>query len=51
MDPTNGWSFKDATMTTIILNGPICDQVMSGTVHDVTVASSAGDLIVRRHTP
>ena len=38
MDPTNGWSFKDATMTTIILNGPICDQVMSGTVHDVTVA-------------
>ena len=38
MDPTNGWSFKDATMTSIILNGPICDQVMSGTVHDVTVA-------------
>ena len=25
-------------MTTIILNGTICDQVMSGTVHDVTVA-------------
>jgi len=38
MDPTNGWSFKDATMTTIILNGPICDQVMSGAVHDVSVA-------------
>jgi hypothetical protein len=38
MDPANGWSFKDATMTTIILNGSLCDQVMSGAIHDVTVA-------------
>src|SRR5262249_4573178 len=38
MDPGNGWSFKDATMTTIVLNGTICDQVMSGAVHDVTIA-------------
>jgi len=38
MDPTNGWSFKDATMTTIILNGTICDQLMTGKFHDVTVA-------------
>jgi hypothetical protein len=38
MDPTNGWSFTDNTKTAIILNGPICDQVLSGTVHDVTVA-------------
>jgi len=38
MDPANGWSFKDTGMTTIILNGSICDQVMAGTVHDVTVA-------------
>ena len=38
MDPANGWSFKDAQMTTIILTGPICDQVLSGTIHDVTVA-------------
>jgi len=38
MDPANGWSFKDGTMTTIILNGAICDQVMSGTVHDVSIA-------------
>ena len=38
MDMTNGWSFKDASMTTIILNGTICDQVMTGTVHDVSVA-------------
>ena len=38
MDPANGWSFKDAHMTSIILNGPICDQVLSGTIHDVTVA-------------
>jgi hypothetical protein len=38
MDPANGWSFKDAAMTTIVLNGSICDQVMAGTVHDVSVA-------------
>jgi hypothetical protein len=38
MDPANGWSFKDATMSTIILNGTICDRLMSGMIHDVTVA-------------
>ena len=38
MDPANGWSFKDMTMTTIVLNGSLCDQVLSGTIHDVTVA-------------
>jgi hypothetical protein len=38
MDPANGWSFKDASMTSIIINGPICDRVLSGEVHDVTVA-------------
>jgi hypothetical protein len=38
MDATNGWSFKDASMTSIIINGPMCDQVLSGAVHDVTVA-------------
>jgi len=38
MDPSNGWSFKDTEMTTIILTGSICDQVLSGKVRDVTVA-------------
>jgi hypothetical protein len=38
MDPANGWTFKDMTMTTIVLNGSLCDQVLSGTIHDVTVA-------------
>jgi hypothetical protein len=38
MDPSNGWSFKDPAMTTIVITGPICDQVLSGTIHDVTVA-------------
>jgi hypothetical protein len=38
MDPANGWSFKNAQMTSIILTGPICDQVLSGAIHDVTVA-------------
>jgi len=38
MDPANGWSFTDASMTSIIINGPMCDQVMTGTIKDVTVA-------------
>jgi hypothetical protein len=38
MDPTNGWSFKDATMTTIVLNGSLCEQVTSGAIKSVTVA-------------
>lgn len=38
MDASNGWSFKDASMTSIVLTGPICDQVLTGTIHDVTVA-------------
>ena len=38
MDPADGWSFTNADMTTIILSGPICDQVLSGKIHDVTVA-------------
>lgn len=38
MDPANGWSFKNGDKTTVILNGPVCDQVMSGAIHDVTVA-------------
>jgi hypothetical protein len=38
MDPANGWSFKNADMTSIILTGQVCDQVLSGTIHDVTVA-------------
>ena len=38
MDAANGWSFKDAAMTTIILNGPTCDRLLSGMIHDVTVA-------------
>ena len=38
MDPANGWSFTDAAMTTIVLSGSVCDQVLSGKVRDVTVA-------------
>ena len=38
MDPANGWSFTDASMTSIIINGPMCDQVMTGTIKDVTIA-------------
>jgi hypothetical protein len=38
MDMPDGWSFKDTTMTSIIINGPTCDRVLSGEIHDVTVA-------------
>jgi len=33
-DPTNGWSYTDATMTTIILNGTACSGLQSGTLSD-----------------
>jgi hypothetical protein len=38
MDATDGWSFTDTTMTSIIIKGPTCDRVLSGMIHDVTVA-------------
>lgn len=38
MDASDGWSFKNGDMTTIIINGPTCDRVLAGTIHDVTVA-------------
>jgi hypothetical protein len=38
MDPTDGWSFKDTSMTSIIFNGSVCARLLSGMIHDVTVA-------------
>ena len=29
-DPTNGWSYTDASMTTIVLNGTACGDLQSG---------------------
>jgi von Willebrand factor type A domain len=29
-DPTNGWSYTDASMTTIVLNGTACSDLQSG---------------------
>ena len=34
MDPANGWTYG-AGMTTIVLNGTLCQQFMAGTVKDV----------------
>jgi hypothetical protein len=31
-DPTNGWSYTDASMTTIVLNGTSCSDLQSGTL-------------------
>jgi hypothetical protein len=33
-DPTNGWSYTDASMTTIVLNGTSCTDLQSGTLSD-----------------
>ena len=38
MDPAKGWMFTDASMTTIVFTGSICDQVLSGKIHDVRIA-------------
>jgi hypothetical protein len=38
-DPThtNGYDYKDATMQQIEVHGPLCDQIKSGAIKDVTV--------------
>ncbi len=35
---TNGYDYTDATMQSIQVYGALCDQIMSGTIKDVTVA-------------
>ena len=39
-DPShaNGYDYIDSTMQAIQVYGPLCDQIMSGTIKDVTVA-------------
>jgi len=37
-DASNGWDFSNADKTQVTLYGPICDQVKSATIKDVTVA-------------
>jgi hypothetical protein len=37
-DGSNGWDFSNAAKTQVTLYGPICDQVKSATIKDVTVA-------------
>ena len=34
----NGYDYTDSTMNAIQVYGPLCDQIMSGAIHDVTVA-------------
>jgi hypothetical protein len=38
-DPThtNGYDYKDSTMQQIEVHGPLCDQIKSGAIADVTV--------------
>ena len=34
---TNGYDYTDDTKMSIQIYGPLCDQVMSGAIHDVSV--------------
>ena len=34
---TNGYDYKDASMQQIEVHGPLCDQIKSGAIKDVTV--------------
>jgi hypothetical protein len=34
----NGYDYTDDTMNAIQVYGPLCDQILSGAIHDVTVA-------------
>jgi hypothetical protein len=34
---TNGYDYTDSTMMSIQVYGPLCDQIMSGAIHDVAV--------------
>ena len=38
MNHANGYDYVDATMQSVQVYGPLCDQIMSGTIKDVTVA-------------
>jgi len=37
MTHTNGYDYTDATKNSIQVYGPLCDQIMTGAIHDVTV--------------
>jgi hypothetical protein len=37
MTHANGYDYTDSTMQSIQVYGPLCDQIMSGAIHDVTV--------------
>ncbi len=37
MTHTNGYDYKDASMQQIEVHGPLCDQIKSGAIKDVTV--------------
>ena len=37
MTHTNGYDYTDATMNSIQVYGPLCDQIMTGAIHEVSV--------------
>jgi hypothetical protein len=52
-DPTTGWSFTDATESTIALNGPICDGQQNGAYTGFTIVYRCDALAIdtRRSPP
>jgi hypothetical protein len=41
-DPINGWSYTDATMSSIVLNGSACTDVMNGADTGITITYDCG---------
>jgi hypothetical protein len=37
MSTTDGWSYGNTEMTSVVINGPLCQQIMDGNVTDVKV--------------
>jgi hypothetical protein len=36
-DATNGWTYTDSAMTSIVLHGAVCDQAKAGTLKNFTI--------------
>ncbi len=44
LDPSDGWSFTDATMDAIILNGTACANLRSGAYSNFQFISACADV-------
>jgi len=45
-DPSNGWSYADSSMTTIILNGTVCSNLRTGAYTNFQFIYSCAGVII-----